>query len=129
MKKAPRCPKVRVMVLDPLTLSDEYGCDALRYTLTSLAVPGRDIKLGESRIQGSRNFMTKLWNAARFLEMNECVYVKEFDPLTATLPVNRWMISEMATLATKVYRALENHRFDEASSELYKFLWGSYCDF
>lgn len=128
-EKGAKMSKSKGNVLDPLTLIDEYGCDALRYTIASLAVPGRDLKLGESRIQGSRNFMTKLWNAARFLEMNGCVYVKEYNPLAATLPVNRWMISEMATLASKVYRAFESYRFDEAAAELYKFLWGSYCDF
>lgn len=128
-EKGAKMSKSKGNVLDPLTLSDEYGCDALRYTLASLAVPGRDLKLGESRIQGSRNFMTKLWNAARFLEMNQCHYVKEFNPLDAKLVVNRWMISEFATLASKVYRAFEAYRFDEAAAELYKFLWGSYCDF
>ncbi|WP_032113047.1 valine--tRNA ligase [Candidatus Paracaedibacter symbiosus] len=128
-EKGAKMSKSKGNVLDPLTLSDEYGCDALRYTLASLAVPGRDLKLGESRIQGSRNFMTKLWNAARFLEMNACVYQKAFDALTAKLPVNRWIVSEFATLTSKVYRAIEAYRFDEAAADLYKFLWGTYCDF
>lgn len=128
-EKGTKMAKSKGNTLDPLTLSDKYGCDALRYTLASLAVPGRDLKLGESRIQGSRNFMTKLWNAARFLEMNGCVYEKEFAPLNATLVVNRWIISEFAALAGKVYRAIEAYRFDEAAADLYKFLWGTYCDF
>ena len=128
-EKGAKMSKTKGNVLDPLILSEEYGCDALRYTLASLAVPGRDLKLGESRIQGSRNFMTKLWNAARFLEMNQCTYVKEFNPLNAKLIVNRWIISEFATLASKVYRAFEAYRFDDAAAELYKFLWGNYCDF
>lgn len=128
-EKGAKMSKSKGNVLDPLTLSDEYGCDALRYTLASLAVPGRDLKLGESRIQGSRNFMTKLWNAARFLEMNQCVYQKGFNPLEAELAVNRWIISEMAMLASHVYKAIEAYRFDEAAADLYKFLWGTYCDF
>lgn len=128
-EKGAKMSKSKGNVLDPLTLSDEYGCDALRYTLASLAVPGRDLKLGESRIQGSRNFMTKLWNAARFLEMNQCTYKQEFDPLGVQLAVNRWVISEMVTLASKVYKAIEAYRFDEAAADLYKFLWGTYCDF
>lgn len=128
-EKGAKMSKSKGNVLDPLILSDEYGCDALRYTLASLAVPGRDLKLGESRIQGSRNFMTKLWNAARFLEMNGCIYQQGFEPLDVQLSVNRWIISEMTILASNVYKAIEAYRFDDAAADLYKFLWGTYCDF
>jgi len=97
--------------------------------LSSLAVPGRDLKLGESRVEGGRNFMTKIWNAARFMEMNNCSRQTDFVPTKAKLMVNRWMISEIAELANRVYISIETYRFDDAANDLYRFLWGTFCDF
>lgn len=128
-EKGAKMSKSKGNVMDPLVLMDEYGCDALRFTLASLSVPGRDLKLAESRVNSSRNFMTKLWNSARFLEMNQCQYQSSFTPLTAKLPVNRWIISETTTLIKAVYDSIESYRFDEATAHCYKFLWGTYCDF
>lgn len=128
-ERGAKMSKSKGNVIDPLMLMDKYGSDAVRFTLAQLAVPGRDIKLGESRIEGSRNFMTKIWNAARYLQMNECARSKTFRPENATLTVNRWIISELVQLADRVGTAIEAYRFDEASNDLYRFLWGTFCDF
>ncbi|MEQ8334136.1 valine--tRNA ligase [Nisaea sp.] len=115
-------------VMDPLDLIEKFGTDALRFTLTAMAAQGRDIKLAESRIEGYRNFTTKLWNAARYAEMNECTYDASFDPKAPTQMVNRWIISELAETEAKVSKAIEDYRFNEAASTLYHFTWGTYCD-
>ncbi|WP_010298951.1 valine--tRNA ligase [Candidatus Odyssella thessalonicensis] len=128
-EKGAKMSKSKGNVIDPLQLMDKYGTDAIRYTLASLAVPGRDLKLGESRVEGGRNFMTKIWNAARFLQMNNCQKLEGFDPLKTQLTVNRWIISEVAELASRIFNSLENYRFDDAANDLYRFLWGTFCDF
>jgi len=115
-------------VLDPLTLVDRYGADALRFTLTALAAPGRDVKLSEGRIEGYRNFGTKLWNAARFCQMNECVNWDPFDPASAQLAVNRWVMGEAVQTTRQVTQALEEFRFHEAASSVYGFVWNVFCD-
>ncbi len=115
-------------VLDPLELVDEYGADALRFTLTSMAAMGRDLKLSKDRIQGNRNFGTKLWNAARFAEMNECVPDAAFDPTQATQTVNKWIVTETARARLAHDDALTNYRFNDAATGLYAFVWGKVCD-
>ena len=114
--------------LDPLTLVDKYGADALRFTLAAMAAQGRDIKLAEPRIEGYRNFGTKLWNAARFCQMNECAWWEEFDPATAQQTVNCWIIGETARTAAIVTREIEALRFNEAAGALYKLVWNVFCD-
>lgn len=116
-------------IIDPLDIVERYGCDAVRMTLTANATPGRDIKVGESRLEGYRNFMTKLWNAARFLEMNTCHFDPEFVPLACKHILNRWIVSEVTQLAAHVSKSLDMYRFDEATSHIYHFLWGTYCDY
>ena len=128
-EKGAKMSKSKGNVIDPLTLIDKFGTDALRFTLSSLAVPGRDLKLGESRVEGGRNFMTKIWNAARFMEMNNCKRQADFVPTATELTVNRWIISEIAELASRVYKSIETYRFDDAANDLYRFLWGTFCDF
>ncbi|MGH7100367.1 MAG: valine--tRNA ligase, partial [Stellaceae bacterium] len=120
--------KSRGNIIDPLDLIDRYGCDALRFTLSALAAPGRDIKLSESRIAGYRNFATKLWNAARFAELNECALVAGFRPQDCHLTVNRWIAGALAECAAAVSAALDAFRFDEAANRLYQFVWGTFCD-
>ncbi|MEO9899477.1 valine--tRNA ligase [Nisaea sp.] len=115
-------------VMDPLDLIEKFGTDALRFTLAAMAAQGRDIKLAESRIEGYRNFTTKLWNAARYAEMNECQWDASFDPKAATQTVNRWIISELADTEAKVSKAIEGYRFNDAAGALYHFIWGTYCD-
>jgi valyl-tRNA synthetase len=115
-------------VLDPLELIDEFGADAVRFTLTSMAAMGRDLKLSKDRIQGYRNFGTKLWNAARFAEMNECRPVAGFDPASVTQTVNKWIVGETARARMAHDEALAAYRFDAAANGLYAFVWGRVCD-
>ena len=114
--------------IDPLELIERYGTDALRFTLTALAAQGRDIKLAESRVEGYRNFATKLWNAARYAEMNGCTLVPGFDPAAARLTVNRWIIGALAETGARVAAALGEYKFNEAADALYHFTWGTFCD-
>ena len=115
-------------VLDPIDLVDKFGADALRFTLTAMAAQGRDIKLSEPRIEGYRNFGTKLWNAARFCQMNECQWFEAFEPGSAKQTVNRWIIGETVKCAAEVTRELEAYRFNEAAGALYRFAWNVFCD-
>jgi valyl-tRNA synthetase len=120
--------KSRGNIIDPLELIDRYGCDALRFTLAALAAPGRDIKLSESRVEGYRNFATKLWNAARYAEMTGCTLAADFAPAECKLTVNRWITAAVSDCAAGVSSALDSYRFDEAASRLYQFVWGTFCD-
>ncbi|ARO15153.1 valyl-tRNA synthetase [Ketogulonicigenium robustum] len=117
-------------VLDPLVLIDEYGADAVRFTLTAMAAMGRDLKLSTQRIAGYRNFGTKLWNAHRFAEMNDVFAARPADGLApkATQTVNRWIIGETARVREEVDAALGAFRFDAAANALYAFVWGKVCD-
>jgi valyl-tRNA synthetase len=127
-ERGQKMSKSRGNIIDPLELIDRYGCDALRFTLAALASPGRDIKLAESRVESSRNFATKLWNAARYAEMNGCAPVPGFDPRSCRLTVNRWIAGATRECAAVVTAALEAFRFDEAAHQLYHFTWGTFCD-
>ncbi len=120
--------KMKGNIIDPLDLIDRYGTDALRFTLTALAAQGRDIKLAESRVEGSRNFATKLWNAARYAQLNECALAAGFDPASCRLTVNRWIAGAIAEAGGRVAAALEDFRFNEAANVLYQFTWGTFCD-
>jgi valyl-tRNA synthetase len=126
--KGQKYSKSKGNVVDPLDLMDKYGSDALRFTLASLAVQGRDIKLAESRIEGYRNFATKLWNAARYVEMNECAVSPSFAPELNRETVNRWIVDRVARLTNEVVAAIEGYRFNEAAAALYQFVWHEYCD-
>jgi valyl-tRNA synthetase len=115
-------------VLDPLELIDDYGCDALRFTLTAMSGQARDIKLSRQRIEGYRNFGTKLWNAARFCQVNDCTRDDRFNPASARLVLNRWIRGEAAKTAAEVTAALEACAFSEAAASLYRFIWNIFCD-
>jgi valyl-tRNA synthetase len=115
-------------VMDPLELIDAYGADALRFTLTSMSGQARDIKLSTQRIEGYRNFGTKLWNATRFCQMNGCARAEGFDPAAVRLPLNRWIVGETARTARSVTTALADCGFGEASETLYRFIWNQFCD-
>ncbi len=115
-------------VMDPLELIDQYGCDAVRFTLTAMSGQARDIKLSTQRIEGYRNFGTKLWNATRFTQMNGCVRVEGFDPSTVNQTINKWIRGEAAKTAAEVTRALEACAFDDATTALYRFIWNVFCD-
>jgi valyl-tRNA synthetase len=115
-------------VIDPLEVIDEYGADALRFTLAAMAAQGRDIKLSAQRVEGYRNFATKLWNAARFAEINGCATVKGFDPRRANEILNRWIAHETAKTAAEVTDAIAAYRFNDAATAAYRFIWNIYCD-
>ncbi len=127
-EKGQKMSKSKGNVIDPLALIDEYGADSLRFTLTALAAAGRDIKLSTDRVAGYRNFMTKLWNAARFCEMNGCAYDPAFDPKAAEATLNRWILGEFGKTRDAVDTALETYRFNEAAGAIYQFVWGTFCD-
>jgi len=126
--KGQKMSKSKGNTMDPLELIDKYGADALRFTMAALAAQGRDVKLSEQRIEGYRNFGTKLWNAARFAQMNECAVWDEYDPRSPEQTVNKWIVGETAKAAAAVTRELEARRFNEAAGALYKFVWNVYCD-
>ena len=115
-------------VIDPIELIDKYGADAVRFTLTAMAAMGRDLRLSESRVAGYRNFGTKLWNAARFAQINRCRHDSNFDPRSVNVGVNRWIVVEAARARETVDGALEACRFNDAAEMLYGFVWGSVCD-
>ena len=127
-EKGQKMSKSKGNVMDPLELVDEYGADALRFTLAAMAAQGRDIKMSTNRVEGYRNFATKLWNAARFCEMNDCALVPEFDPIAVNSTVNRWIAGEVKKTATAVAKAIDAYKFNDAARALYQFAWGTYCD-
>ncbi len=127
-ERGQKMSKSKGNVIDPLALMDKYGADALRFTLAAMEAQGRDIKLAESRVEGYRNFATKLWNAARFLESNGCGGGAGFDPATAKSTLNRWIVGETARAAAKVGKALDAYRFNDAAGAIYHFVWDIYCD-
>jgi valyl-tRNA synthetase len=127
-EKGAKMSKSKGNVIDPLHLIDDYGADALRFTLAAMAAQGRDIKLAESRVEGYRNFATKLWNACRFAEMNACVLPAEFDPTQGRETLNRWIAHETARTTREVTEAIEAYRFNDAASTIYRFVWNVYCD-
>jgi valyl-tRNA synthetase len=114
--------------VDPLGLIDKYGADALRFTLAAMESQGRDIKLDEKRVEGYRNFATKLWNAARFLQMNGVGASDTIAAPAAELPVNRWIIGEVVETLAKLDRAFDELRYDEMADAIYHFVWGTFCD-
>jgi valyl-tRNA synthetase len=115
-------------VIDPLELIEKYGADALRFTLAALAAQGRDIKMSEQRVEGYRNFATKLWNATRYALMNECKPVAGFDPAALTDPVNRWIVGRLVAAARAVEQAMAQYRYNDTAGALYRFVWGEFCD-
>ena len=127
-EKGQKMSKSKGNVIDPLDLIDEFGADALRFTLAAMAAQGRDIKLAKARVAGYRNFATKLWNAARFAEMNGCVCVSDFEPAAAKGTLNRWIATELARAVEGVTQALEAYRFNDAAGAAYRFVWNSFCD-
>ncbi|MEE6206867.1 MAG: valine--tRNA ligase [Alphaproteobacteria bacterium] len=114
--------------VDPMETIEKYGADALRFFMAASETQGRDINLSDSRIQGYRNFATKLWNAARFCEMNECYSVTDFDVTSAKLEINKWIIAKAKEATKDVTDNLNDYRFSEAANAIYQFTWGTFCD-
>jgi len=127
-EKGAKMSKSKGNVIDPLNLIDQFGADALRFTLSAMAAQGRDIKLSTQRVEGYRNFATKLWNAARFAEMNACVRAEDFDPKKARAPINRWIVGEAAAAVVETTAAIEAYRFNDAAGAVYRFVWNVFCD-
>ena len=127
-EKGAKMSKSKGNVIDPLYLIDDYGADALRFTLAAMAAQGRDIKLAPQRVEGYRNFATKLWNACRFAEMNGCVLPPGFEPASAKQTLNRWIAHETARATREVTEAIEAYRFNDAAGSAYRFVWNVYCD-
>ncbi len=127
-EKGVKMSKTKGNVIDPLELIDEYGADALRFTVCLAAGQSKDMRIGPSRVETNRNFATKLWNAARFCEMNGCDTREEFDPARVTQTVNQWIVAETARTAAEVTDALEGLRFNDAAGAAYHFVWDVYCD-
>ena len=115
-------------VLDPIELIEEYGADSVRFTLTAMAAMGRDLKLSTQRIAGYRNFGTKLWNAARFAEMNGCKLQDSFSPSNVSHNVNKWIVGETGKVRELTDNSLANYRFNDVANGLYAFVWGKVCD-
>jgi valyl-tRNA synthetase len=115
-------------IIDPLVLIERYGADALRFTLAAMAVPGRDVKLAESRVEGYRNFATKLWNAARFCQMSEVALAPDFDPAACRQKLNRWIVSQVAATGRGLDEALAAYRLNDGANLLYHFTWHQFCD-
>jgi valyl-tRNA synthetase len=127
-ERGAKMSKSKGNVIDPLHLIDDYGADALRFTLAAMAAQGRDIKLATSRVEGYRNFATKLWNAARFAEMNGATRAANFDPKSAKETINRWILGEAARAVKEVTAAIETYKFNDAANAVYRFVWSIYCD-
>jgi valyl-tRNA synthetase len=127
-ERGAKMSKSKGNVIDPLELIDEYGADALRFTLAAMAAQGRDIKLSTQRVEGYRNFATKLWNACRFAEMNRCVTVAGFDPKSAKATLNRWIAHETGKAAREITEAIELYKFNDAAGAAYRFVWNIFCD-
>ncbi len=127
-EKGAKMSKSKGNVIDPLGLIDQYGADALRFTLAAMAAQGRDIKLSTQRVEGYRNFATKLWNASRFAEINGCARVAGYDPKANENVLNRWIVTEAARTAKEISTAIEAYRFNDAANAAYRFVWNIFCD-
>lgn len=128
LRQPEKAPKVEKFTREQYPDGFEaYGADALRFTLAAMAGMGRDIKLSVERVAGYRNFGSKIWNAAKFGEMNDCKPVEGFDPADCKLAVNQWIVSEVAAAAAEVTDCIEKYRFNDAADAIYKFAWGTFC--
>lgn len=127
-EKGAKMSKSKGNVIDPLGLIDQYGADALRFTLAAMAAQGRDIKLSTQRVEGYRNFATKLWNASRFAEINGCARVEGYDPKANQNVLNRWIVTEAARASREISAAIEAYRFNDAANAAYRFVWNIFCD-
>ncbi len=130
-EKGAKMSKSKGNVVDPLLLIEEFGADALRFSMAAMASQGSDVKFSKSRVEGYRNFATKIWNATRFAEMNGCARDPAFDPSSgsqARYAVNRWIIGETERTTKAVTAAIEGYKFNEAAASVYEFVWGCVCD-
>tara|TARA_Y100000996_G_scaffold338430_1_gene275256 strand:+ start:1 stop:1128 length:1128 start_codon:yes stop_codon:yes gene_type:complete len=127
-EKGQKMSKSKGNVIDPLELIEKYSADALRFTLLSMASPGRDVKLSEERVKGYRNFLNKLWNANNFLIHNKCSFKNLKGKLKTNININKWIYNELLQTKLTVEKNIKDYRFDEAARNIYQFVWHSYCD-
>ena len=127
-EKGQKMSKSKGNVIDPLDLIEKYSADALRFTLLSMASPGRDVKLSEDRVKGYRNFLNKIWNANNFLIQNECSFNNVEKPNDLKVNINKWIYSEFLTKKDEIQKNIKGYRFDEAAKNVYQFVWHSFCD-
>ena len=127
-EKGQKMSKSKGNVIDPLDIINKYGADSLRFTLISMAAPGRDVKLSEDRVKGYRNFLNKIWNANKFSKLNNCKLSKKLNIKKTNLDVNKWIYFKLVNTNIEAKKYIENFRFDEAARIIYQFVWHSYCD-
>ena len=127
-EKGQKMSKSKGNVIDPLDLIEKYSADALRFTLLSMASPGRDVKLSEDRVKGYRNFLNKIWNANNFLTQNQCDFSNIKKPENIKLTINKWILSDLIKTKNETENSIKNYRFDEAAKKIYQFVWHSFCD-
>jgi len=127
-EKGAKMSKSKGNVIDPLGLIEQYGADSLRFTLAAMTAQGRDLKLSTQRVEGYRNFATKIWNAARFAEINGCERVENFDPKSVKVTLNAWILGEAAKAVAEVTGAIKTYRFNDAANAAYRFVWNIFCD-
>ncbi len=127
-EKGQKMSKSKGNVIDPLKLIEKYSADALRFTLLSMASPGRDVKLSEDRVKGYRNFLNKIWNANNFLIQNNCKFENIETPNDLKLNINKWIFVEFTNTNEKIKKSIDSYRFDEAARIAYQFVWHSFCD-
>jgi len=127
-EKGQKMSKSKGNVIDPLDIINKYGADSLRFTLISMAAPGRDVKLSEDRVKGYKHFINKIWNANKFSQINNCKLSKSFNINKTHLDINKWIYFELVSTNIKAKKYIENFRFDEAARVIYQFVWHSYCD-
>jgi len=127
-EKGQKMSKSKGNVIDPLDIINKYGADSLRFTLISMAAPGRDVKLSEERVKGYRNFLNKIWNANKFSKINNCKFSKKLNIKKTNLDVNKWIYFELVKTNFEAKKHISNFRFDEAARVIYQFVWHSYCD-
>ncbi len=127
-EKGQKMSKTKGNVVDPLDLIEHYGADAVRFAMASMASQGADVKFSRQRVEGYRNFATKLWNAVRFAQLNGCERDATFDPGLAQHTINRWIIGETQRTSKAVTSAIESYRFNEAAFAIYDFIWARFCD-
>ena len=127
-EKGQKMSKSKGNVIDPLDLIEKYSADALRFTLLSMASPGRDVKLSEDRVKGYRNFLNKIWNANNFLLQNKCEFINLTKPSNLKVNINKWIFSEFVSIKNLIEQNIKDYRFDEAAKNAYQFVWHSFCD-
>ena len=127
-EKGQKMSKSKGNVIDPLDIINKYGADSLRFTLISMAAPGRDVKLSEDRVKGYRNFLNKIWNANKFSKINNCKFSKKSNIKKTNLDINKWIYFQLTKTNEEAKKYILNFRFDEAAKVIYQFVWHSYCD-